>query len=125
MKRWFGPRGFTMPVCEIDYRVGGSFRFILEGPNGHKMGMSGVYREINRPERLVYTQLIDGCDAQGSGEAMIEYGVHPWDLGALIPIVEEAGGKMTTWDGSNDLERPDVLASNGILHAEVLQMIRK
>ena len=63
--------------------------------------------------------------AQGSGEAMIEYGVHPWDLGALIPIVEEAGGQMTTWDGTHDLERPDVLASNGRLHAEVLRALRK
>src|SRR5205814_3558307 len=59
--------------------------------------------------------------AQGSGEAMIEYGVHPWDVAALIPIVEEAGGQMTTWDGTHDLMRPDVLASNGRLHTEVLR----
>jgi histidinol-phosphatase len=63
--------------------------------------------------------------AQGSGEAMIEYGVHPWDLGALIPIVEEAGGMMTTWDGSKDLNRPDVLATNGRLHAEVMRALQK
>ena len=63
--------------------------------------------------------------AQGSGEAMVEYGVHPWDLGALIPIVEEAGGKMTTWDGGIDLTRPDVLATNGRLHADVLRVLGK
>lgn len=63
--------------------------------------------------------------AQGSGEAMIEYGVHPWDVASLIPIVVEAGGQMTTWDGSHDIERPDVLASNGILHAELLSALRK
>jgi histidinol-phosphatase len=63
--------------------------------------------------------------AQGSGEAMIEYGVHPWDLGALVPIVEEAGGRMTTWDDTKDLERPDVLASNGRLHADVLHALKK
>jgi histidinol-phosphatase len=63
--------------------------------------------------------------AQGSGEAMIEYGVHPWDVAALIPIVAEAGGQLTTWDGTGDIERPDVLASNGILHAELLRALRK
>src|SRR5581483_12505784 len=54
--------------------------------------------------------------AQGSGDVMVEHGVHPWDLGALIPIVEEAGGRMTAWDGTIDVEKPDVLASNGLLH---------
>jgi histidinol-phosphatase len=63
--------------------------------------------------------------AQGSGEAMIEYGVHPWDVGALIPIVEESGGQMTAWDGTQDIERPDVVASNRILHAELMRALRK
>ncbi len=61
--------------------------------------------------------------AQGSGEAMIEYGVHAWDIAALAPIVEEAGGKLTAWDGTFDLERPDVLASNGTLHEGVLRIV--
>jgi histidinol-phosphatase len=63
--------------------------------------------------------------AQGSGEAMLEHGVHAWDVAALIPIVEEAGGKMTTWDGTIDIERPDTLATNGLLHDELLRLIRK
>ena len=58
--------------------------------------------------------------AQGSGEAMLEHGVHAWDVAALIPIVEEAGGKMTTWDNTVDIERPDTLATNGLLHDEFL-----
>jgi len=53
--------------------------------------------------------------AQGSGEIMVEHGVHAWDLGALVPIVEEAGGKLTAWDGKLDIEKPDVVASNGLL----------
>jgi histidinol-phosphatase len=62
--------------------------------------------------------------AQGSGEAMIEYGVHPWDVAALIPIVEEAGGTMTTWDGAHDIERPDVIATNGRLHEDFRRALR-
>ena len=51
---------------------------------------------------------------------MIEHGVHAWDVAALIPIVEEAGGKMTAWDGTVDIFRPDVVATNGLLHAETV-----
>jgi histidinol-phosphatase len=61
--------------------------------------------------------------AQGSGEIMVEHGVHPWDLGAIVPIVEEAGGKLTAWDGKLDIARPDVLASNGVLHEQALRII--
>lgn len=59
MKRWFGPRGWTLITCEIDFRVGGKWRSILEGPNGQKMGMSGVYKEIAPPDRFVSTESFD------------------------------------------------------------------
>jgi histidinol-phosphatase len=61
--------------------------------------------------------------AQGSGELMIEYGVHAWDVAAIKPIVEEAGGRFSAWDGSQDIERPDVLVSNGRLHDEALRIL--
>lgn len=54
--------------------------------------------------------------AQGSAEFMIDHGVHAWDVAALIPIVEEAGGRMTNWAGEVTIHSPDVLASNGPLH---------
>jgi histidinol-phosphatase len=61
--------------------------------------------------------------AQGSGELMVEYGVHAWDVAAIKPIVEEAGGRFSAWDGSQDIERPDVLVSNGHLHDEALRIL--
>jgi histidinol-phosphatase len=61
--------------------------------------------------------------AQGSGEVMAEHGCHPWDLAALQPIVEEAGGRMTDWDGGRDIFRPDVIASNGRLHDAALAIL--
>ena len=56
LKRWFGPRGWSLVVCEVDLRVGSGFRFVLRGPDGRDMGMSGVYREIVPPERYVHTE---------------------------------------------------------------------
>jgi histidinol-phosphatase len=61
--------------------------------------------------------------AQGSGELMIEHGVHPWDMAALKPVIEEAGGRLTDWDNNPTIYRPDVIASNGRLHAEALKVL--
>ncbi len=56
LKRWLtGPPGWSLPVCAIDLKVGGSYRYVWRGPDGTNMGMGGVYREIVRPERLVAT----------------------------------------------------------------------
>ena len=59
IKRWFGPRGWTLVVCEVDLKVGGTWRFVLRGPDGTDMGMRGVYRQIEGPFRLVHTESFD------------------------------------------------------------------
>ncbi len=56
---WFGRHGWTLPVCEVDFKVGGGWRFVMRGPKGQEMGMRGVYREIVPFERLVYTESFD------------------------------------------------------------------
>jgi uncharacterized protein YndB with AHSA1/START domain len=58
LKRWlYGPEEWPLAVCEIDLRVGGAARFVWHHRDGKVMGMSGVYREIAPPERLVFTDL--------------------------------------------------------------------
>jgi uncharacterized protein YndB with AHSA1/START domain len=60
IKRWLGAfNDWTMPVCEVDPRVGGAYRFVWRGPDGRDMGMGGIYREVARPERLVATERFD------------------------------------------------------------------
>lgn len=60
LKRWLGVRaGWSLAVCEIDLTVGGAYRFVWRGRNGTEIGMSGIYREIVRPERLVATEWFD------------------------------------------------------------------
>jgi uncharacterized protein YndB with AHSA1/START domain len=67
VKNWYGPRAFTMTICEIDLRPGGAYRFVMRGPDGVAYAFSGVYREIARPERLVYTW---GFEAMPGHEAI-------------------------------------------------------
>ena len=55
LAQWWGPNGFTNPVCEVDLRVGGMLRIVMRAPNGTEFPMRGVFREIVAPERLVFT----------------------------------------------------------------------
>ena len=60
VKRWMsGSPGWSLVVCENDPRVGGAFRWEWRGPDGAEMKMSGVYRELVRPERIVQTEKFD------------------------------------------------------------------
>ncbi len=52
---WWGPSGFTNPVCEVDVRPGGAIRIDMRGPDGTVYPMTGIYEEIVVPERLVFT----------------------------------------------------------------------
>jgi len=82
LKRWLGVfGGWSMAVCEIDLRVGGSYRYLWRGPGGGEMGMRGVYREIVRPEGIVSTEKFD--ESWYSGEA----------VGTAVLV--ERGGKTT------------------------------
>jgi uncharacterized protein YndB with AHSA1/START domain len=64
MAQWFGPRGFTIPVCELDVRVGGSLRIVMRGPDGNDYPMKGVFRQVVVPERLVFSNI--ATDKEGN-----------------------------------------------------------
>jgi uncharacterized protein YndB with AHSA1/START domain len=70
VRRWLlGPPGWIMPVCEIDLRVGGSYRYVWRSEkDGSQMGIRGVFREITPVERIVATERFD--DAWYPGEAL-------------------------------------------------------
>jgi uncharacterized protein YndB with AHSA1/START domain len=53
LKHWWGPKGFTLSTCEVDFRSGGAFRLGMRGPDGTDYPFPGIYEEIVAPERLV------------------------------------------------------------------------
>lgn len=55
--QWWGPKGFSNPVCDWDARPGGTFRIVMRAPDGVEYPMTGVFREIIEPERLVFTDI--------------------------------------------------------------------
>lgn len=60
LRRWFfGPPGWELVVCEIDLKVGGTYRYVWRAPDGMEMGMGGVWLELDPPGHMVNTQLFD------------------------------------------------------------------
>jgi uncharacterized protein YndB with AHSA1/START domain len=83
VKQWLlGPPGWSMPVCEIDLKVGGRYRYVWrQDSDGSEMGLGGVYREIVPQERIVCTEMFDKAWYQGEA------------VGTLV--LSEQGGKTT------------------------------
>ena len=74
LTRWLGVfGGWTMPVCEVDLRVGGGYRFVWRGPNGEQMGMRGTYQEIVVPERIVSTEQFDEAWYEGAATGTLTF----------------------------------------------------
>ena len=84
IRRWLvGPPGWSMVVCDVDLRVGGAYRWVWRKDGGHEMGMGGVYREINAPEKLASNEKFD--DPWYEGECLV-----------TIVLTENTGRTMLT-----------------------------
>jgi uncharacterized protein YndB with AHSA1/START domain len=60
VRQWLlGPPGWQMPVCSIDLKVGGKYRYEWKNTDGRTMGLGGTFREIAAPERLVANEMFD------------------------------------------------------------------
>ena len=82
---WWGPKGFTNPVCEWDARSGQRIYVVMRGPNGVDYPMGGEFREVTAPERLVFTS---GA-VDGNGNLLFE-------LLHTVTFVEHAGKTTLT-----------------------------
>lgn len=55
---WWGPHGYTNPICEVDPRPGGSIRIHMRASDGVVYPMTGVYQEVVEPQRIVFTSVV-------------------------------------------------------------------
>ena len=83
--QWWGPHGFTNPVCEVDARPGGAIRIDMRGPDGTVYPMTGVYQEIAGPGRLVFTSA-----------ALDEEGNPLFEVLSTVAFAEQAGKTTVT-----------------------------
>ena len=89
LKQWYGPKGFTIPHCTIDLRVGGKFLLCMRSPEGQDMWLTGTYREIGPVEWLVRMESM--ADAKGN---VVEMPGMPPEM--LIRLKLEEDGESQT-----------------------------
>ena len=90
VRQWMlGPPGWSMPVCEMDVRVGGDYRWEWKGPDGAMaLAIWGTHREVNRPANLVHTERMEIGPGAGAGDCAQG---EPWELLATIELTEREG----------------------------------
>jgi uncharacterized protein YndB with AHSA1/START domain len=92
--RWWGPNGFTTPVCNIDLRPGGLLHYCMRSPEGQDIWCKGVFREIIEPSRIVFTDSF--ADEQGKTVPGLRYGIsEEWPLETLVTVTFEEHAGMT------------------------------
>lgn len=95
-RKWYGPKGMSVPVAEMDVRVGGTRKICMEMTSPERsmsMWFIGVYKELRKPTRLVYTESM--CEEDGtliSPQAMGMPEGHP-DITEVIVELSEMAGK--------------------------------
>lgn len=103
IRQWWGPRGHTMATCEMDFRPGGAWRFVDRDADGNELAFFGQYREIVRPERIVWTFGFEGMDGEPGEEVL---------------TLEEHDGvtTLTTRSFFPSLEARDATIASGMEH---------
>lgn len=90
MKTWWGPKGFTVIASKMDLRVGGTYHYGMRGPDGAPMWGKFVYREIVRPERIVFVNSFSNENGDVTRHPMAP----GWPLEMLTTFTfEDVGGK--------------------------------
>ena len=120
LARWWGPNGFTIPSVDFDPRAGGSYRIAMQPPEGDLFYLTGEFREVDPPARLVYTFRWEDPDPDDR-ETLVTLSL--LDLGESTELVLSQGSFATAprlalheggWgDGFDKLE--DLLSSGASL----------
>jgi uncharacterized protein YndB with AHSA1/START domain len=92
-KVWWGPKNYTCPFCEMDFRVGGKYLNCMRSPEGRDYWSTGVYLEIVPMERLVFTDCF--ADEEGNVVPATHYGMSSdFPLEMLVTVIfEDQDGK--------------------------------
>jgi uncharacterized protein YndB with AHSA1/START domain len=97
LMRWFAPKGCTTPVCTVDLRPGGAFHYCMRLFDGREIWGLGIFREITKPERIVYTDTF--ADAEGRPVPAAYYGMsesHPAETLVTVTFEEFCGKTKLT-----------------------------
>ncbi len=104
--QWWGPKGFTAPVCKMDFRVGGKYLFCMRAPDGQELWTGGEYHEIVLHEKVVLSMYFS--DSEGNKVEAADYGIEHETIDDAHDIVlfEDLGNGQTklTFIGNEAME---------------------
>lgn len=120
LNNWSCPKGMTIPHAEGDIRPGGSYRTCMRSPDGKEYWLSGVYKEIDEPERIVFTHVWDDETGRPGHETVVtvtlrEAGADKTQLTlhqAIFASTESRDGHESGWSSAFD-NLEDYLPKNG------------
>lgn len=101
LRHWWGPKGTTLPACEVDFREGGAWHMVVRGGDGNDNGFRGAFRDITPPERFTWTFEWEGM---------------PGQIGLETFHFSEKDGKTTvrTVSHFNSIEERDAVLNSGM-----------
>jgi|SRR5512134_205216 uncharacterized protein YndB with AHSA1/START domain len=112
IRRWWGALGdgYSVPVCEVDFRVGGRWRFVNRHPKG-EVAFTGIYKEIDPPVRVVFTEVMEPYPEPGS---------------EVTSVLTEENGKtrLTVTAVYPSLEVRDIVINSGMARGAALSYDR-
>jgi uncharacterized protein YndB with AHSA1/START domain len=104
--QWWGPKGFTSPVCKIDFRVGGKFLYCMRTPDGQEFWNGGEYHEIIPYEKIVSSMYF--ADSDGNRVEAAHYGIEHEAIADEydVTLFEDLGNGKTklTFIGNETME---------------------
>jgi len=101
LRRWFGPRRLEVSECEVDLRVGGTWRIVHRAPDGMEFAFHGEFLELDPPRRRVGTFVYEGAPEHQAVETLV-----------LEPV--EDGTMLTSTNRHSSLEARDMHVANGM-----------
>ncbi len=124
---WHSIRGAAPQRCQVSKRKLADGLFVTtQFDSFAKRGAGEGFSKIEKASYITRTWG-DGYGylliATGRAEVMVDPIANPWDLAAVQPVVEEAGGRFTSWSGESTVFGGDGVGSNGLVHNDVLNML--
>jgi uncharacterized protein YndB with AHSA1/START domain len=101
LRRWFGPRRLEVSECEVDLRVGGTWRIVHRAPDGMEFAFHGEFLELDPPHRRVGTFIFEGAPEHEATETLV-----------LEPV--EGGTMLTSTARHSSVEARDMHVANGM-----------
>ena len=125
---WHSLRGADPTRCHVSTRPLSQGLFVTtQFDSFKKRGAGEGYQQLEKASYISRTWG-DGYGyllvATGRAEVMVDPIANPWDLAAVQPVVEEAGGKFTNWLNESTVFGGDGIGSNGLVHQEVIEMLK-